>query len=173
MKTIFLIGFMGSGKSTVGRLLGELLGMEFLDTDVEIEKQEGKSINEIFGDNGEKWFRDLETAALETMPERDTVVSTGGGAIQRGCNRKLMKEKGTVIFLDTPAEEILVRLKGDKSRPLLQGNKEQEVRDRLAGRMPFYLETADICISTSGKTPAEIAEELISSLKERGLGHTC
>ncbi|WP_316569624.1 shikimate kinase [Neobacillus sp. YIM B06451] len=173
METIILIGFMGSGKTTIGRLLGEKLGQRVIDTDEEIVRQEGKSISEIFAEFGEDRFRELETSVLKALPEHETIVATGGGAPLKEMNRLVMKEKGIVIFLDTPSEEVLLRLRDDHSRPLLQGNKEKEIRERLISRMPIYLETADIRIDTSGKTPEKITEELIASLKKWGQGHTC
>ncbi|WP_053368932.1 shikimate kinase [Bacillus sp. FJAT-27245] len=173
METIFLIGFMGSGKSTVGRLLGEKLGRRFIDTDEEIVRQEGKSINELFVEFGEAHFRELETASLKAHPKSQTVVATGGGAPLSENNRRVMKEEGIVIFLDAPADEILSRLKDDQTRPLLQGNKKKEIDERLSRRMPIYLESADIRIDTRGKNPERITEEIIASLKKRSRGHTC
>lgn len=173
MELLFLIGFMGSGKSTVGMLLGERLGVRFIDTDEEIVKQEGKSINEIFAEFGEERFRELETSALRTLPSSRAVVATGGGMPLKELNRQLMKDKGITIFLDAPADEILIRLRDDQTRPLLQGDKEKEIRERLGARLPIYMETADIRISTSGKSPEIIAEEVIASLKTRESGHTC
>ncbi|RDU35201.1 shikimate kinase [Neobacillus piezotolerans] len=173
MRTIFLIGFMGSGKSTVGRLLAERLGVRFIDTDEEIAEKEGKSINEIFAEDGEAYFRELETALLTGLPESNAVVGTGGGVPLKEINRVVMKEKGIAVFLDAPADVILSRLIYDQSRPLLKGDKDKEIRERLSIRMPIYLEIADIRISTSGKTPEEIIGELIACFKERGMGHTC
>ncbi|WP_158587507.1 shikimate kinase [Neobacillus notoginsengisoli] len=173
MKTLYLIGFMGSGKSTVGRLLGKVLDLPFMDMDDEIVGVNGKSINQIFKDHGEEYFRNLETGLLESIPSQGGVIATGGGVVLREKNRKLMKETGIIIYLEATETEILTRLKGDESRPLLAGKKEVEIRKRLSQRLPLYTETADIQIKTDGGTPEQIVSVLIDRLKGIEYGHTC
>jgi shikimate kinase len=173
MKTIFLIGFMGSGKTTVGELLAKKLGLPVFDMDVEIVGYAGKSVNDIFHDHGEGFFRELESTVLRNFPNEDIIVSTGGGTILKEENRIWMKENGSVVFLEASADEILERLKDDTTRPLLEGDKEKEINERLGKRMPLYKEAADIRILTDGKNLEEIIEEIMRSLNISAVGHTC
>ena len=166
MRTIFLIGFMGSGKSTTGRLLGNMLELPFLDMDEAIVQEEGRSINQLFEENGEEYFRELETGLLARIHESGWIVSTGGGIILREENRTIMKKKGIVIYLEATAGELLGRLKEDTSRPLLAGNKEKEITDRLGQRLEFYRDTADFMISTDAKSPDKIVGEILACLKD-------
>lgn len=166
MKTIFLIGFMGSGKSTAGKLLENVLGLPYMDMDEEIVQKEGKSINQIFKEQGEEFFRDLETALLRSIPDNGLIVSTGGGIILREENRTIMKKKGIVVYLEATAEELLGRLKEDTSRPLLAGDKEKEIKERLNQRLNIYRNTADYKIFTDAKTPEKIVGDILACLKD-------
>ncbi|OCA91100.1 hypothetical protein A8F94_04365 [Bacillus sp. FJAT-27225] len=166
MKTIFLIGFMGSGKSTVGKILAEKLGIRFVDMDEEIERTARKSISAIFQEEGEESFRDLETALLTSFPGSELVVATGGGAVLREVNRGLLKQSGLVIYLKASAEEISKRLVEDETRPLLKGDKKKEIAKRLNNRLPLYTAISDLTVMTDEKSPETIAEEIAARLKE-------
>ncbi|GAB6072554.1 shikimate kinase [Venenivibrio stagnispumantis] len=163
MKNIFLIGFMGSGKSTIGRLLAEKLNMKFIDIDKEIEKKEGKSIKDIFKEKGESYFRELERKEIELFSEKSGyVVSTGGGLGANKDNMEKMKKNGIVIWLDVSLEEVLKRCGNDKNRPLLQLPFE-ELKKLYEERKKIY-SLADIHINVNSKTPQEILKEIYENL---------
>lgn len=145
---IVLIGFMGSGKTTVGQALSEKCGREFLDTDALIEAEEGRKISEIFAKEGEGHFRKLEYAALKSLLEvKDKIISTGGGIVTYPDNRGLLKKAGKVVYLRVKPETVVKRLEGDESRPLLMGDdKLSKVENLLSSRKAMYEEAADIII---------------------------
>ena len=169
MKTnIVLIGFMGAGKTEVGRILAINLGFNFLDIDALIEKYEEMSITEIFKKKGEKYFRDLETKILKTTKgselsgkDKPSVISTGGGMPAFNGNMKLLKNIGTVIYLKADARTIHERIKSETHRPVLgaKGFTLKSVSDKLSEREKIY-EKADIIIYTEGLTPLSAAEEI-------------
>lgn len=165
METIYLIGFMGAGKTTIGKELAKQLAIPVMDIDEEIEKQEKKSINQIFAQQGEAYFRECETKLLQKLKDENAVITTGGGIITREENRLLLKG-GTVFFLFATVEEIMKRLEHDESRPLLKGDKKQQIIDLYEKRMIFYQNTADYMIDTTGKMVGEIANEIIHRLKQ-------
>lgn len=162
MQAIYLTGLMGAGKTTVGKELALKLGLSVLDTDEEIVKQEGKSINEIFAQHGESYFRDLESKMLSDMPTENIVITTGGGIILNKENRKFMKERGTVVYLDANPEEILVRLQNDQSRPLLAIDKQNVIFKLYKERLPLYEEGCHLKVSTTGKDVEAIVNEIIA-----------
>lgn len=139
-KHIYLTGIMGSGKSTVGKLLARNLSYPFIDTDHEIVKREKRSINKIFETDGEDYFRNLETQVLKDLdPSSKMIVATGGGIVLRSENREIMSNKGIVFFLDTPVEQIAKRLEGDTERPLLKNSPlEERLNTLLDQRYEFY-----------------------------------
>ncbi len=161
-KNIFLIGFMGAGKSTIARCLHSHHGMEWLEMDKEIEKSEGMPISEIFRRKGEEYFRELETGLLLSLESRsNTVVSCGGGVPLRSCNVEAMKRSGIVVFLTARPETILERVKDSHDRPLLEGHKDVEyIAGLLSKRLERYEAAADVQIATDGRRTAEIAEEI-------------
>jgi shikimate kinase len=161
MSHIFLTGFMGAGKSTVGLILADILGLDFVDLDQLIVETEGVSINHIFSEEGEHYFRELESSVLKTTIETDTkIVSTGGGCVERDENRKLMKKTGTIVYLDTPWNVIVERLAGSTERPLAaKENNWEKTFTLYEKRIPLYA-TAGITVLTSGKTPEAIAHEI-------------
>ncbi|WP_442594878.1 shikimate kinase [Neobacillus sp. D3-1R] len=165
MKAIYLIGFMGSGKTTVGRALSETLGFPVYDTDEEIMGLTGESISAIFEHKGEQYFRSLEKEVLKKLPQLDAIITTGGGIILSEVNREWMKEFGEVIFLYASPEETMCRLEGDETRPLLQSNKKEKVNKMLDDRLPLYLEAASIKVDTTGKSITEIVEAIKQRLK--------
>ncbi|MBR2122579.1 MAG: shikimate dehydrogenase [Lachnospiraceae bacterium] len=160
--SIVLTGFMGSGKTTVGKELAEMLGLKLLDTDCIIEQREGRSINEIFADEGEAYFRDLETGLLRELAGKDrqeaAVYATGGGIVLRDENRELLHKAGTVVWLRVTAADVVRRLEGDSTRPLLEGeDKEQRIARLIAMREDLYSESADIIIDAGSLTARKIA----------------
>lgn len=165
MKAIYIIGFMGSGKTTVGKALSGSLGLPVYDTDEEITKFANKSISEIFDEEGEQHFRLLEAEVLRGLPVVDSIITTGGGIILREENRKWMRENGEVIFLYASPEETLHRLEGDQTRPLLQGIKKAKVAHMLEERLPFYLESANLKVDTTSKSINLIVQEIKQRLK--------
>ena len=165
-KNIFLIGFMGAGKSTIARYLHSHHGMEWLEMDKEIEKSEGMPISEIFRRKGEEYFRELETGLLLSLESRsNTVVSCGGGVPLRSCNVEAMKRSGIVVFLTARPETILERVKDSHDRPLLERHKDVEyIAGLLSKRLEKYEAAADVQIATDGRRTAEIAEEICALL---------
>jgi shikimate kinase len=161
---IFLIGFMGAGKSTIARKLQRLYGMQLIEMDEQIERQEGMRIQEIFAQKGEPYFRRLETELLEGMQQKEnTVVSCGGGVPMRTCNVEAMRKSGKIVYLDTSAETIYHRVKDCHHRPLLEGNMNMEyISGLLAERMPKYLAAADVTVATDGKKLDKICREIVA-----------
>nr|WP_075107889.1 shikimate kinase AroK [Neptuniibacter marinus] len=166
---IFLIGPMGAGKSTIGRLLSQELKLEFVDSDREIEKRAGADIPWIFDVEGESGFRDREEGVIEALSLRkDIVLSTGGGAILRPENRVMLQANGTVVYLETSVEQQLDRTSRDKNRPLLQTENPQAVLEELMSiRHPLYLDTADIVVVTDKRHPKTVVTEIIRQLKAK------
>ena len=159
MAHIYLIGFMGAGKSTTAELLARRLSREAVEMDRSIEEEEGKTIARIFEEEGEPYFRDRETDWLRRMAgQPDRVVSCGGGAALREENVRLMKESGTIVMLDADPRTILDRVKDSTERPLLNGHMDVAyIAGLMAERMPIYHAAADIIIPTDGRTPEEVA----------------
>lgn len=150
-KNIVLIGFMGAGKTSLGKAVSKILGASFLDTDDLIEKSEGMSIREIFARKGEEYFRQLETETirdLATLEDR-FVLSVGGGLPLRAENRPLLRRAGCVVYLKCGVDTLARRLSRDTKRPLLQkgeGTLEQKITRILSEREPLYMEAADVVI---------------------------
>ncbi|QKY69317.1 shikimate kinase [Lentibacillus sp. CBA3610] len=162
MKTLYLIGFMGSGKSTVGKLLHQQLGVSHLDTDQMVVEKYGE-IASIFQREGEKQFRNYETDMLTQIPESDYIVSTGGGIVEREENTLFMKNNGRIIHLNASFAEIEHRLGTDSKRPLW-GKDRSEKFQLFQARNERYGELADITMETDGKSPQDIAAEILKSL---------
>jgi shikimate kinase len=162
MNRIFLVGFMGSGKTVVGQALAERLGFEFVDLDELIVERAGKPIKEIFLESGEAAFRELEQEALKQVVSRDKiVVALGGGAFVSEANRRLIKAVGISVWLDCPIEVILARLEGAMDRPLFQSP--EQVQELLASRLSAY-QQADVRIAADHGQPEEIADEIARRL---------
>ena len=164
MRNIVLIGFMGCGKSTIGIKLSYKLHMTVEDTDKWIEKKEGKSITDIFAENGEAYFRGVETQCMKALTDQPGchIISTGGGMPLREENRPLLKKMGHVIYLKAEPETIWGRLSGDTTRPLLQcENPQKKIQTLLAERNPIYTEAADSVIEVDGKDTDTIIEEIL------------
>ena len=159
MKTIFLCGFMGCGKTTVGKLYSSKSGRIFVDMDSYIEDYEHKTIAEIFRDEGEAHFRKLEREAVERLAPSGYIVATGGGAMVDSVNAEAAKKGGCVIFIDTPFESCYERIKGDRRRPLAYNSTKEELLARYDARRGAYLSAADSTVDGSG-SPMEICERL-------------
>ncbi|MBQ6376396.1 MAG: type I 3-dehydroquinate dehydratase [Lachnospiraceae bacterium] len=160
---LFLTGFMGSGKSTAARILSERFDIPVLEMDAEIEAMEGKSIPDIFRENGETYFRDLETAFLTSLPMRETaVISCGGGSVLRPENAAVMHRLGRIVYLDVQPETVFARL-GERNpdRPVLgEKTEEGKIAALLDRRRPLYESAADAVICADHRTPEEIAAEI-------------
>ncbi len=169
MDNVILIGFMGSGKSTIGVRLSYKMKMPFIDTDKYIENKLKRTISEIFAESGEGFFRNLETDVLKELLQDKAkyIISVGGGLPVREENRKLLKELGTVIYLKASADELYERLKGDTERPLLQcENPKQKIEDLLNSREAFYADAAHMIVEEDGKDIDTVIEEIVNRLEE-------
>ncbi len=165
MVNIFLVGFMGSGKSTVGEILSKKTGLKFVDIDSEIEKKEKMSIKDIFEKKGEHYFRELEKKEIEEFSQKDGfVVSTGGGLGANPENMEKMKKHGVVVWLQVSLDEVLRRCGNDKNRPLLNQPLEN-LKKLFEDRQKVY-SLADIKINTESKEPEKLAEEILEMLNE-------
>lgn len=165
MRNIILTGFMGTGKTTIGRVLSNRLGMRLVDVDEEIEREEKMSITDIFSRHGEPHFRDIETAMIRKLSSgKNVIISTGGGAVLRQENMEILKENGVVFCLSASVGTILERTSRSEDRPLLKvENPKKKIEELLAYRRPFY-EEAGIMIQTDGKTPLEVVQEIMEIL---------
>ena len=168
-KNIVLIGFMGSGKSTVGRELHSRLGYDLVDMDTVIEQREGRPITRIFEENGEEYFRDLETSLLKELNNgtgNRRIVSTGGGVVGREENRDLLRQMGYVVWLQAPVEVIAERTGRNRDRPLLHtDNPLEKIAALLEKRTPWYQETAHLTVDTSGLDGGELATGILESAR--------
>jgi shikimate kinase len=168
--SVFLVGPMGSGKSTIGRHLAEMLHKHFHDSDHEIEARTGAAIPLIFEIEGEAGFRRRESSMLDELTGRhDIVLATGGGAVLDEHNRRLLHERGVVVYLHAPIETLVQRTQRDRNRPLLQ-NTDRRVKfeEIMSVREPLYRETAHVVINTSDRAPTAVAREIIARLQELG-----
>ena len=168
---VFMVGPMGSGKSTVGRHLAQLLGYDFIDSDAEIEARAGADIPWIFDVEGEEGFRRRETAVLLDLSTlQHVVIATGGGAILTEHNRQVMADSGVVVFLNVSVAQQLKRIGSGESRPLLQkGDREVTLKQLMAEREPLYSSMADVTISASGGNARKVARYIETQLREQGL----
>jgi shikimate kinase len=168
MNNIALIGFMGTGKTTVGRVLGEMLGYMFADVDQEVESEQGVSIAHIFSELGESYFRLLERDMIKSLSgKRDLIISAGGGAVLDVRNVDEMKRGGLLVCLTAQPEVILRRVQGNSSRPLLQvPDPLARIRELMAARQQFYA-LADYTIDTSGLTVKETAAQVMAITKKK------
>lgn len=163
MRNVILIGFMGSGKTTVGLRLSYRLRRPVIDTDKEIEREEKRTISDIFAVDGESYFRDRETECLRKLlrSKECRIISVGGGLPLREKNRRLLHELGQVFYLKASAETIYERVKHDTARPLLQGDDPQgKIRRMLAERDGCYASAADVTINVNGKDFEHILDEI-------------
>jgi shikimate kinase len=177
--SIFLVGMMGSGKSSVGRVLAEKLGYRFFDTDVLIERIAAQSITDIFATEGEAYFRELETGVLNQLSaETRCAIATGGGIVLKPLNWSYL-HYGLIVWLDAPVELLVARLAEDTTRPLLEGvNLLNQLQSLLDARRNLYAQADLRIVIAADQTPAEISDRIIEQIPtvlktppSPGIGH--
>lgn len=166
-KNLVLIGFMGCGKTTLGRKLAARLSYEFIDTDKMIETEEGMAISDIFALKGEPYFRTLEKkAVIKLSGKKQCVIATGGGIIKKESNVNLLSKNGIIIYLKATPEHIYRNIGNDKNRPLLQGgDKMTLIRTLLEERIPAYEKYAEISVDVTGGTVNQITDRIVNALE--------
>ncbi len=168
---LFLIGPMGAGKSTIGRLLAQELLLRFVDSDKEIEDRSGADIPWIFDVEGESGFRKREANIIDLLTQSDNIVlATGGGAVLDSNNRRHLQSRGTVIYLHASLQQQIERTAKDRNRPLLQTENPSTVLSELMQiRDPLYQECSDLVIHTDGRRPKSVVRDIIRQLEERDI----
>ena len=166
--SIFIVGPMGAGKTTIGRLLAKQMNRDFVDSDLFIESQTGAEIAWIFAKEGEAGFRERESRAIDVLTQRQGIVlATGGGVVMQACNREWLKNRGIVIYLRASVETQLRRTAKDKSRPLLQQpNPKQVLSELFQIRDPLYQQIADITIVTGHNYPRQMLHHIVAELQK-------
>lgn len=164
---LFLVGFMGAGKSTVARLVAHRLGRPYVDLDALIEQRAASPVAAIFEERGEEAFRDLESEALDSVESMaPAVVACGGGVVLRADNRSTLKRLGSVVYLEVTAGEALARIGDTQSRPLLSGpGGTLAATSLLSAREALYRSVADMTIETGGRTPEDVAREVVAFME--------
>ncbi len=167
--SVYLVGPMGAGKTTIGRQLSELLRLEFVDSDHEIEARTGANIPWIFDVEGEEGFRAREEAVIDELTQRRQIVlATGGGVVMREPNRRHLHERGVVVYLLTPVAVQMDRTSRDRNRPLLRTpDPRRRLTELMELRDPLYRETAHIIMPTEGGSARDVAMRIIHALEER------
>jgi shikimate kinase len=163
-KTVFICGFMGCGKSTVGKLLASKLGCKFTDMDEYIVNKLDMSIPQIFAEKGEDYFRKEETEAVRELASSSGVIACGGGAMLKKVNADIANEAGIVVYIDIDFESCYERIAEDKNRPIVQNNTKEELELIYDGRAGIYKENSSLTVDGSG-SPEEIAERILSFIK--------
>ena len=162
--SVVLVGAPGAGKTTVGRAVAARLGVDFRDTDADVERAAGKSVAEVFYDDGEPQFRALERTAVETaLHEHDGVLSLGGGAVLDPRTRELLRGH-EVVLLEVGLSAAAQRVGLSRDRPVLALNPRAQLRQLLADRLPLYREVAVRTVGTDGRTPDQVAEQVLAGL---------
>ena len=162
--TVFLCGFMGCGKSTVGKLAAKKLGCGFFDTDELIVERENMSIPEIFAQKGEPYFRKVEAEVVKSVCGKTAVIACGGGAMLNPESAKSAAESGAVVFLDVDFDTCYERICGDSNRPIAAASSKEELLQRFNARHEIYLKHSTIQIKSNG-SPVEISDIIVSSVK--------
>ncbi|MFV0635138.1 shikimate kinase [Mitsuokella sp.] len=175
MKNVVLIGFMGTGKTSTGRVLAQKLGISFLDLDQEIEKEYGMAIPDMFAKKGEAYFRSCEHAMVEKAAKRqNTVISTGGGTVKDPKNMEALRRSGVVVCLQADVDTILARTASKGERPVLdkedRGDRRRAIEKLIAERRALYKQ-ADFSVDTSRLSPLQVVDEILHYLKLRGVLH--
>ena len=167
MRNLYLIGFMGSGKSTVARTFSDKYDMKLIEMDEEIVRQENRAISEIFSTDGELYFREQETKLLRQIKHGEKqIVSCGGGSVLKSENVSLMKESGVVVWLLAKPETVLERIKDSQDRPLLNGKMNvKSISELMEKRRATYEAAADLLVETDGKSALDICSEIMGKLK--------
>ena len=165
MKSIFLCGFMGCGKTTIGKILAKRTGREFIDMDKYIEEKENMTVSQIFETHGEDYFRDVEHQVCKELSEKqDLIVATGGGALTFQRNVDVIRKSATVLLISVPVEVISKRLKNDTTRPLLQrSDKEEAMRELYNKRLPIYTDAATVIVNGTGH-PKAVAKLIMNTM---------
>lgn len=175
MKNVILIGFMGSGKSTIGRKLSDKYGLKHIDTDWYIEKEQNKKISDIFSEKGEEYFRNLETECIKTLIDKykdNAVVSVGGGLPVKEANRELLHTLGTVVYLKADVSTLEARLSGDKKRPLLKGGDlHEKIVSLMEKRQAIYEQTADFIVETDGLQCIDVVKIIKEEIDNENIGN--
>lgn len=174
MRNVFLIGPMGSGKTTIGQKLARRLGLHFHDSDQEIVDRTGVDVSLIFEIEGEEGFRERESRVLDDLTASDQVlIATGGGAILRASNRQWLRQRGIVVYLQASVEQQLSRLRNDKSRPLIQlENRHAKLIELANERDPIYAELADLTFPARNRSVEQTVERIHKALQAYGSGNT-
>ncbi|MDM5189949.1 shikimate kinase [Bacillus sp. DX4.1] len=165
MQAIYITGFMGAGKTTIGKALSDKLGIPVVDTDQRIEEKHGKLIRDIFAEEGEISFRQYESAMLQALPTSDIIITTGGGIVESTNNRQWMSENGIVVYLYCDPYVIAERLSEDTTRPLFQKENIEAFAQKFEKRRSHY-EEATVHIDTTNKKVEEIIEEIQRKINE-------
>jgi shikimate kinase len=163
MLTVFLCGFMGCGKTTIGKELATMLGVSYADMDEHIVKKAGKSIPQIFTENGEEYFRRLETDAVRELALKGGVISCGGGAMLKKENAEIANKNGVVVYIDVSFETCYSRIRNDQNRPIVVNNTKEQLEDIYNSRIPLYLENSRIT-ADGNDTPYNIARKIAAEL---------
>lgn len=165
MSHIFLVGFMGAGKSTVGRLLARRLGLPFADLDEMVEAAVGSTVAQIWAESGEEAFRAAESEAIASLAgQGPSVIACGGGVVLADENRAELKSLGRVVYLTVSADEALARVGGADTRPLLAGSGAALAWRLMAARESVYLAVADAVVATTGRSPEQVAGDVAAAI---------
>ncbi|OZM57657.1 hypothetical protein CIB95_04610 [Lottiidibacillus patelloidae] len=164
MKALYLTGFMGVGKTTVGQLISHKLNIPFIDLDQQIERTTNTSIPTLFSTIGENGFRKLETEELFRTQKNNIVIATGGGIVEKQANREFMKKNGTIIYLHHSSfEKLYKRIKEDQNRPISYSKTAQDVEKLYHSRLPYYKD-GSITLDTKDKSEIQVSEEILKLL---------
>lgn len=166
-RPVFLIGFMGAGKSSVAKRLSRKCGFGLIDADSYLEEKDGRAISQIFAEDGEEYFRDLESQCLLELSREPRLISTGGGVVKRAENREALKKGGFVIYLSVTADAAAARIRDKSSRPLF--NDLESARATLAERIPLYEQAADAIVNTVNLNVYQISNEVFRILREHDI----
>ncbi|UXH44478.1 shikimate kinase [Rossellomorea vietnamensis] len=165
MKPIFFIGFMGVGKTTIGKRLGGVLDLPVIDMDQYIERIEKKAIKDIFLQHGESYFRDLETKVLFELQSEEAIITTGGGVVEKKANRDFLKQNDSVFHLTCTFDALWERLEGDENRPLVLNNSKDKLLGLFERRFPLYEEGSSVTIHTDHKSVDNVVQAIVPYIK--------
>lgn len=161
MKKVYLVGYMGCGKSAIGKRISFAAKLPFYDMDTEIEKRMGLSIPEIFEQYGEAYFRELETEFLRSFRDEYCIIATGGGVAMRKENREIMRATGLVFFLNAPFRDIWRRIATDRNRPIVQRSSRADLEELYNERKPYYLNSAHFKVETERRSLRDITTYIV------------